>query len=144
MTSGSIAGRSAELLDADVHGGQGSCGAVTGASRFLIGLFTCFATPDGIPAVAYACQRANRYVVPSGDGKTGAGDASRKVFLPGVRRGYASRIFQKLSLRAMSPSESNVQMSQPRTSTMTPSTVVPVIVHSDTPRAPQAKWLSSL
>jgi hypothetical protein len=27
---------------------------VTGASRFLIGLVTCFATHDGIPAVARA------------------------------------------------------------------------------------------
>jgi len=54
-------------------------------------------------------------------------------------RCYESRIFQKLSLRATSPSESNVQTSHPRTSIEAPSTVVPVIVHSDTPRAPQAK-----
>jgi hypothetical protein len=40
---------------------------VTGASRFLIGLITCFAMHDGTHAVADACQRANRYVVPSGD-----------------------------------------------------------------------------
>jgi hypothetical protein len=25
----------------DVHGGHASCGSVTGASRFLIGLVTC-------------------------------------------------------------------------------------------------------
>src|ERR1700704_1972572 len=31
-------------LDGDVHGGQPNCGLVTGASRFLIGLVTCFAT----------------------------------------------------------------------------------------------------
>jgi hypothetical protein len=30
---------------------------VTGASRFLIGLVTCFATQDGIPAVARAAWR---------------------------------------------------------------------------------------
>jgi hypothetical protein len=30
---------------------------VTGASRFLIGLVTCFATHDGIPAVAPAAWR---------------------------------------------------------------------------------------
>lgn len=39
-----------------------------------------------------------------------------------LRRGYGSRIFQKLSLRATSPSAPNVQRSQPRTSTVTPST----------------------
>ena len=36
----------------DVHGGHARCGSVTGASRFLIGRVTCFATHDGIPAVA--------------------------------------------------------------------------------------------
>jgi hypothetical protein len=30
---------------------------VTGASRFLIGLVTCFATHDGIPTVARAAWR---------------------------------------------------------------------------------------
>jgi hypothetical protein len=30
---------------------------VNGASRFLIGLVTCFATHDGIPAVARAAWR---------------------------------------------------------------------------------------
>jgi hypothetical protein len=30
---------------------------VTGASRFLIGLVICFATHDGIPAVARAAWR---------------------------------------------------------------------------------------
>src|SRR5262245_19498664 len=38
----------------DVHGGHASCRLVTGAFRFLIGLVTCFATHDGIPAVARA------------------------------------------------------------------------------------------
>jgi hypothetical protein len=31
--------------------------SVTGASRFLTGLVTCFATHDGIPAVAPAAWR---------------------------------------------------------------------------------------
>src|SRR5207237_29977 len=31
-------------VNGDVHGGHASCGSVTGASRFLIGLVTCFAT----------------------------------------------------------------------------------------------------
>jgi hypothetical protein len=31
--------------------------SVTGASRFLIGLVTCFATHDGIPAVARVAWR---------------------------------------------------------------------------------------
>lgn len=52
---------------------------------------------------------------------------------------HASRIFQKLFLRTILPSSPNVQMSHPRTSTRTPSTVVPLIVHSETPRFPQAK-----
>jgi hypothetical protein len=30
---------------------------MTGASRFLIGLVTCFATHDGIPAVSRAASR---------------------------------------------------------------------------------------
>jgi hypothetical protein len=41
----------------DVHSGQASCGSVTRASRFLIGLVICFATHDGIPAVARAAWR---------------------------------------------------------------------------------------
>ena len=44
-------------LNADVHDDQASCGSVTGASRFLTGLVTCFATHDGIPAVARAASR---------------------------------------------------------------------------------------
>ena len=40
----------------DVHGGHARCGSVTGASRFLTGLVTCFATHDGIPAVARAAS----------------------------------------------------------------------------------------
>src|SRR5215472_11672218 len=44
-------------LDADVHDGHASCGSVTGASRFLTGLVTCFATHEGIPAVARAWWR---------------------------------------------------------------------------------------
>jgi hypothetical protein len=63
--------------------------------------------------------------------------------LPQRRQITSSRIFQKLSLRTIFSSSSNVQRSQPRTSTRSPSTVVPVIVHSETPRLPQAKWSSS-
>jgi hypothetical protein len=48
----------------DVHDGEARCGSVTGASRFLIGLVTCFATHDGIPAniatVVLASLLANR------------------------------------------------------------------------------------
>ena len=44
-------------VNGDVHGGHASCGSVTGASRFLIGLVTCFATHGGIPAVARAAWR---------------------------------------------------------------------------------------
>ena len=44
-------------VNGDVHGGHASCGSATGASRFLIGLVTCFATHGGIPAVARAASR---------------------------------------------------------------------------------------
>src|SRR5215467_2467254 len=44
-------------MNRDVHSGQASCGSVTRASRFLTGLVTCFATHDGIPAVARAAWR---------------------------------------------------------------------------------------
>src|SRR6266487_5812954 len=44
-------------VNGDVHGGHASCGWGTGASRFLTGLVTCFATHDGIPAVASAAWR---------------------------------------------------------------------------------------
>src|SRR6516165_3661503 len=44
-------------MDGDVHGGQASCGSLTRASRFLTGLVTCFATHDGIPAVARPAWR---------------------------------------------------------------------------------------
>src|SRR6202171_4788771 len=43
-------------VNGEVHGGHARCGSVTGASRFLIGLVTCFATPDRIPTrCAGAC-----------------------------------------------------------------------------------------
>jgi hypothetical protein len=45
------------LVDGDVHGGHASCVAATGASRFLIGLVTCFATHGAIPAIAPAAWR---------------------------------------------------------------------------------------
>jgi hypothetical protein len=44
-------------VNGEIHGGHSSCGSVTGASRFLIGLVTCFATHDGIPAVTRAAWR---------------------------------------------------------------------------------------
>src|SRR6266581_8444012 len=48
-------------VNGDVHGSQASCGSGTGASRFLTGLVTCFATHGGIPAVALIAWR--RYVL---------------------------------------------------------------------------------
>jgi hypothetical protein len=44
-------------VNGDVHGGHSRVTSLTGASRFLIGLVTCFATHDGIPAVARAAWR---------------------------------------------------------------------------------------
>ena len=44
-------------VNGDVHGGHSNCGSGMCASRFLIGLVTCFATHDGIPAVARAAWR---------------------------------------------------------------------------------------
>jgi hypothetical protein len=44
-------------VNGDIHGDQASCGSVTRASRFLIGLVTCFATHDGIPAAATVAWR---------------------------------------------------------------------------------------
>jgi hypothetical protein len=41
-------------VNGEVHGSHGSCGSGGGATRLLIGLITCFATHDGIPAVARA------------------------------------------------------------------------------------------
>ena len=45
------------LVNGDVHDGHAKDGAVTGASRFLIGLVTCFATHGGIPSVGPADWR---------------------------------------------------------------------------------------
>ncbi len=55
--------------NAEVHGGHPLCdsgihpssGSAAGASRFLTGLVTCFATHDGIPAVARASS--SRYAL---------------------------------------------------------------------------------
>src|SRR4051812_23283963 len=44
-------------VNGQVHGGHARCGPPTGASRFLIGLLTCFATHDGIPSAACAARR---------------------------------------------------------------------------------------
>ena len=41
-------------MNGDVDDGQASFGSGAGASRFLIGLVTCFAKHDGIPAGARA------------------------------------------------------------------------------------------
>jgi hypothetical protein len=54
------------------------------------------------------------------------------------RRDHVSRIFQKLSLRTIAPPSPNVEY-RIRTSMHVPSVVVPLIVHSDTPRFPQTK-----
>ena len=43
-------------VNGDVHAGHARCGSGAGASRFLIGLVTCFATHGGIPAVARAAS----------------------------------------------------------------------------------------
>src|SRR3954464_7512339 len=44
-------------VNGQVHGGHARCGPPTGASRFLIGLLTCFATHDGIPSAPCAARR---------------------------------------------------------------------------------------
>ncbi len=49
--------REEACVNSDVHGGHASGASVSGASRFLIGLVTCFATHGGIPAVARAARR---------------------------------------------------------------------------------------
>src|SRR5215472_9781087 len=49
--------REETCVNGDVHVGHASCGPMTGASRFLIGLVTCLATHGGIPAVARAASR---------------------------------------------------------------------------------------
>jgi hypothetical protein len=41
-------------VNGDVHAGHASCSSMAGASRFLTGLVTCFATHGGIPTVARA------------------------------------------------------------------------------------------
>jgi hypothetical protein len=52
-----VAVREEGVVNGDVHGGHARSGSTTGASRFLTGLVTCFATHDGIPAVACAARR---------------------------------------------------------------------------------------
>src|ERR1700736_5070441 len=44
-------------VNGDVHGAHAMCGLVIRASRFLIGLVTCFDTHGGIPAVASTAWR---------------------------------------------------------------------------------------
>src|SRR5438128_948707 len=44
-------------VNGEVHGGHARTGSVTRASRFLIGLVTCFATQGAIPSVARASWR---------------------------------------------------------------------------------------
>ena len=44
-------------VNGDVHGRHANCRSSSRASRFLIGLVTCFATHAGIPAVARAAWR---------------------------------------------------------------------------------------
>src|SRR6516162_6268957 len=49
--------REKRRVNGDAHNGHARYGSVTGASRFLIGLVTCFATHGGIPTVACAASR---------------------------------------------------------------------------------------
>ena len=49
--------RKEACVNGDVHDGHARCGSAAGASRFLTGLVTCFATHGGIPAVAPAASR---------------------------------------------------------------------------------------
>ena len=42
-------------VNGDVHGAHARCRSTAGASRFLIGLVTCFSTHDGIPSVTRGC-----------------------------------------------------------------------------------------
>jgi hypothetical protein len=90
-------------------------------------------------------RRPGRQTCPTGTGQSSFSGTERTepVCRPGLcrrrRGGQGSRIFQKLSFRTILPSAPNVHRSQPRTSTRSPSTVLPLIVHSDTPRFPQAK-----
>jgi len=55
---------------------------------------------------------------------------------------YYSTIFQKESFRLILPA-ANSSKSTPRTSIRFPEIIVPVIVHSETPKSPQAQCLSS-
>src|SRR5436305_2079243 len=48
-------------VNGEIHRGHASTGSGAGASRFLIGLVTCFATQGAIPSVARASWR--RYVL---------------------------------------------------------------------------------
>jgi hypothetical protein len=45
-----IVAREEARVNGDDHGSHVSCGSGSGASPFLTGLVTCFATHDGIPA----------------------------------------------------------------------------------------------
>src|SRR5262249_35664617 len=61
---------------------------------------------------------------------------------PGVARrkpDYSKRFLKYESLTAILPCR-NVKMSQPLTSIFLPSVVVPVKIHSETPRSPATKW----
>ena len=61
-------------MNGDVHGGHATCGSVTRASSFRIGLVTCFATRDGIVARA-----AWRRQVPGGSAGHELTDCGRSV-----------------------------------------------------------------
>src|SRR5438477_5296255 len=52
-----VGGREEGRVNGEVHGGHARTGSVTRASRFLIGLVTCFATQGAIPSVARASWR---------------------------------------------------------------------------------------
>ena len=49
--------KNARVKNGDLQGSNYRCGPGADASRFLIGLVTCFATQEGIPSVARAAWR---------------------------------------------------------------------------------------
>jgi hypothetical protein len=72
-----IVARELGLVEADVHTGHATCGSATGASRFLIGLVPCFATP-GDTQPSRPPQRGCRLSVAS---ESNASGSFRSVFL---------------------------------------------------------------
>jgi hypothetical protein len=84
-------------VNRDVHGRQANCGSFARASRFLIGLVTCFATHDGIPAVARDARA--RYVL----GGTPTNSVKRVLKVPSEEQPTA----KQTSVTLRSPRRSN-------------------------------------